>query len=96
MLFRSTLREELGSEERIATPGFVSQADLDTQAENQFSTSIHGMRATGTTTGNHRIRAQSSIRIQDVVGRFSGTWYLTRVRHVGDRQGYLTEIECRR
>ncbi len=93
---QATLREELGSEERIATPGFVSQADLDTQAENQFSTSIHGMRATGTTTGNHRIRAQSSIRIQDVGGRFSGTWYITRVRHVVERQGYLTEIECRR
>ncbi|WP_373499810.1 phage late control D family protein [Desulfococcus sp.] len=93
---QESLREELGGEERIATPGFVSQADLDTRAENQFSTSIQGMRGSGTTTGNHRIRAQSSILIQDVGGRFSGTWYLTRVRHVLNQQGYQTEIECRR
>lgn len=93
---QESLREELGGEERIATPGFVSQADLDTQAENQFSTSIQGMRAGGTTTGNHRIRSQRSILIQDVGGRFSGTWYLTRVRHVLNQQGYQTEIECRR
>jgi hypothetical protein len=90
------IRAELGGEERVPTAGFASQADLDTRAENQFSTSIQGMRGSGTTAGNHRIRAQRNILIHDVGGRFSGTWYLTRVRHVLDRQGYQTEIECRR
>ncbi len=93
---RTDLREELGSEEREATPGFTSQEDLDTRAENRFATSVHGMRGSGTTLGNHRIRAQANIRIDDVGGRFSGLWYLSHVRHVLDRQGYQVEIQCQR
>lgn len=90
------LRSELGGEERESTPGFVTQEDLNTRAENRFSTSIHGMRGSGTTVGNHRIRAQANIRIEDVGGRFSGLWYLPQVRHVLDRQGYQVEIQCQR
>lgn len=90
------LREELGGEERVPVTGFVSQEELDIRAENQFSTRIRGMRAEGAANGNHRIRSQSNILIRDVGGRFSGTWYLTRVRHILNREGYQTEIECRR
>lgn len=90
------LREELGSEEREATPGFTAQEDLDVRAENQFSTSIHGMRGSGTSVGNHRVRAQTSIRIADVGGRFSGTWYLAQVRHTLNGQGYQMELQCQR
>ncbi len=90
------LREELGGEERQPTPGFASQEELDTRAQNQFSTSIHGMRGSGTTPGNQRIRAQANIRIADVGGRFSGIWYLSQVRHIISNQGYLTEIQCQR
>jgi phage protein D len=90
------LREELGGQEREPTPGFASQEELDTRAENQFSTSLLGMRGSGTTPGNQRIRAQANIRIADVGGRFSGIWYLSQVRHVLSDQGYLTEIQCQR
>ena len=90
------LRTELGNEEREPTPGFASQEELNTRAQNQFSTSIHGMRGSGVTPGNHRIRAQSNILIADVGGRFSGIWYLATVRHVLNDQGYLTEIQCQR
>jgi phage protein D len=90
------LREELGSKEREATPGFSTQEDLDVRAENQFSTSLHGMRGSGTASGNHRLRAQTNVGIADVGGRFSGTWYLSQVRHILNNQGYTIELECQR
>lgn len=90
------LRAALGSERHEATHGFSTPEELNVRARNQFSTSIHGMRASGSTPGNHRIHAQSAIMIADVGGRFSGTWYLSQVRHIVDGQGYRTEIECQR
>ena len=69
---------------------------MNTRAENQFSTSIQGMRGSGATLGNQRLRAQSNARIEDVGGRFSGTWYLSQVRHTIDQQGYQTQIQCQR
>lgn len=90
------LRDELGSVEREVTPGFTTQDELNKRAENQFSTGIHGMYAVGSTAGNHRIHAQFTIGVADVGGRFSGTWYLSQVRHVLNREGYLTEFQCRR
>lgn len=93
---QETLRGELGAAERETTPGFTTQEDLNTRAENQFSTSIQGMRGSGATVGNQRLRAQSNARIEDVGGRFSGTWYLSQVRHTIDQQGYQTQIQCQR
>ncbi len=90
------LRRELGGEEREATPGFVTAEELRVRAENQWSTSLHGMRGRGVTEGNQHIRAQTSLFLDDVGGRFSGTWYLSQVRHVLDGRGYRTEFECRR
>lgn len=90
------LRDELGSVERKLTTGFTTQDELNKRTDNQFSTSIHGMRASGSTSGNHRIHAQSTIKIADVGGRFSGNWYLSQVRHVLNKEGYLTEFQCRR
>ncbi len=92
----AALREEMGGDERVHVPGGASREELDILALNQFSSSMNGMRGSGTAVGNHRIRSQSNILIYDVGGRFSGTWYLSRVRHVLDKQGYQTEIECRR
>jgi phage protein D len=90
------LRKELGSVEQEVTPGFVTQDDLNVRAENQFSTSIYGMRGSGSTPGNHRIHAQATIDIADVGGRFSGTWYVSQVRHILNGQGYQTEFQCQR
>lgn len=93
---RRQLRDELGSVEREVTPGFITQDELNKRADNQFSTSIHGMRASGSAPGNHRIHAQSTIGIAGVGARFSGTWYLSQVRHVLNKEGYQTEFQCRR
>jgi uncharacterized protein len=93
---QAALRADLGGVERQTTPGFTSSDELGVRAENQFSTSLHGMRGSGTALGNHRIRAQASMLIADAGGRFSGTWYLSQVRHLLDAQGYQTEFQCQR
>ncbi|OPX90392.1 contractile injection system protein, VgrG/Pvc8 family [Pelotomaculum sp. PtaB.Bin117] len=95
-IVQQRLRDELGSVEREITPGFTTQDELNKRADNQFSTSIRGMRASGSASGNHRIHAQSTIKIANVGGRFSGTWYLSQVRHVLNKEGYQTEFQCQR
>lgn len=93
---RDDLRERLGSVQIEPTIGFVTQEDLRIRAENQFSTSLNGMRGSGVTEGNHRIMAQTTINIGDVGERFSKKWYLSEVRHILDKDGYRTEFDCQR
>jgi phage protein D len=93
---QDTLREELGSADRMAVPTFSTEEDLRVMAANQFSTSIHGMRGSGSTFGNQRIHAQANIELADLGGRFSGIWYLSEVRHRLDAEGYQTDFECQR
>ena len=81
---------------REATPTFTSEDEQNAIAQNQFSTSIRGMRATGSTVGIRQLFAQTNIFIGDVGGRFSGKWFLSSVRHILDGQGYRSEFECRR
>jgi phage protein D len=90
------LRQELGTVKRLSTPGFTTRDHLKKYAENQFSTSLHGMRATGTAAGNHRLHAQAAVNITDVGGRFSGVWYMSQVTHTLNQQGYTTGIQCQR
>ena len=93
---QEALRERLGSVQMQPTQGFATQEDLKIRAENQFSTSLHGMRGSGVAEGNHRIQAQATIGIADVGGRFSNIWYLLEVRHILDKNGYRTEFDCQR
>jgi len=89
------LRVERGSVDRVAIPTPVKQKVLDEIAKNQFSTSLQGMKASGSTVGNHRLHAQTTVEIADA-GRFSGKWYLSKVQHIVDGQGYRTRFEARR
>jgi phage protein D len=93
---QAALRADLGTAVREATPAFTTEEQQSAQAANQFSTSLLGMRASGSTVGIRAITAQTNIDIGDVGGRFSGTWFLSQVRHILDEQGYRTEFECRR
>jgi phage protein D len=93
---QDALRERLGTVRMEPTQGFLTQEELSVRAENQFSTSLHGMRGNGTAEGNHRVQAQTTIGIADVGGRFSNIWYLSEVRHIIDRNGYKTEFDCKR
>jgi phage protein D len=93
---RSEVIEDLGEVDLVEAPTFVTAEDLRTLRQNQFSTSIHGMRGSGATDGNKDLRAQTNVALADVGGRFSGTWFLTQVRHMLDSAGYRTDFECRR
>jgi hypothetical protein len=93
---QAALRTDLGTSVREATPTFVTEDQQSAQTQNQFSTSLRGMRASGSTVGIRQMVAQTNMDIGDVGGRFSGTWFLSRVRHLLDGQGYRTEFECRR
>jgi len=93
---QAALRTDLGTSTRAANPTFATEEQQNAVAQNQFSTSLLGMRASGSTVGIRQITAQTSIKIGDVGGRFSGIWLLSQVRHILDAQGYRTEFECRR
>lgn len=90
------LRADLGTSVRAPEPTFTTEEQQSALAQNQFSTNLRGMRASGSTVGIRQIVAQTTIEIGDVGGRFSGTWFLSEVRHILDAQGYRTEFECRR
>lgn len=89
------VREERGSVDRVAVSTFTTDEELSQRAENQYSTSLLGMEASGATLGNHRLHAQATVEIADA-GRFSGRWFLSKVQHAVDDQGYRTKFECRR
>ncbi len=93
---QAVLRADLGTSVREGEPAFTSEAQQSDVAQNQFSTSLQGMRASGTTLGIKELVAQTSIDIEDVGGRFSGTWFLSQVRHIVDSKAYRSEFECRR
>jgi phage protein D len=93
---QAVLRQELGNVEREAVTTFATAADLAAIAKNQFSTSLRGMRASGQAIGARDLWARSAVDIQDVGGRFSGIWYLSQVRHVLNREGYRSELQCQR
>jgi uncharacterized protein len=93
---QKAIREMLGTVRMEPTPSYTTQEALRIRTQNQFSTSLHGMRGTGATAGNHRIQAQTTIELADLGGRFSNIWYLFEVRHILDRNGYITEFECQR
>ncbi len=90
------VRQELGSVQREALPTPVTEKALREREKNQYSISVHGMRASGSTVGDHRLHAQASVTIADVGRRFSGTWYLSQVRHILNSEGYKTEFQCQR
>jgi phage protein D len=93
---QAALRADLGTTVRAASPSLISEQQQTAVSQGQFSTSVRGMRANGSTVGIRQITAQTNIDIEDVGGRFSGTWFLSGVRHILDGQGYRTEFECRR
>jgi phage protein D len=93
---QSALRLELGESTRDGIPTFVTDPEMATLAQNQFSVSLRGMRASGRAVGVKELFARTSTSVEDVGGRFSGRWYVSQVRHALTRDGFMTDFECRR
>lgn len=89
------LRDELGGTQQVPLAGLSTLDRLDARATHQPQFSLHGMRASGAIPGGHRIHAQKMLAVLDV-GGYSGPWYLAKVRHQVNEQGYETEFECQR
>lgn len=85
----------MGADESEVMTDCLAPEDPQLRAANQPLISRLGMRASGSTLGNHRIHAQAMIAIADA-GHFSGSWYLAQVRHILDGEGYRTEFQCQR
>jgi phage protein D len=65
-------------------------------SEQRVAAGILGMQADATIAGVLEVRPTEVVRITNVGGRFSGDWYLNRVRHVFDGSGHRTELGCER
>jgi len=89
------LRDELGGKQPVPLAGLSPAETPDARKDHQRRFSVHGMRASGAVAGEHRIHAQTMIDVLDV-GGYSGSWYLAKVRHQVNEQGYETEFECQR
>jgi phage protein D len=93
---QTALLKELGETVRRVFLTFTTEADLAERLKNRFNTRRLGMQASGSTLGNHHLRAQVAAAILDVGGRFSGKWFLNQVTHSMTRSGFRTDFECRR
>jgi uncharacterized protein len=93
---QKNLCKELGNVRREPVEGFSTPEILKARAEKQFNSSLQGMRASGTSTGNRKLLAHTCLEILNVGKRFSGKWYLAQVSHVLDKQGYTCTFQCQR
>lgn len=89
------LRTELGEARRSPVEAFASADQVIQHGEQQPSSSLHGMQATGSTVGNKDLHVRSALAIEGG-GRFSGRWFVSKTTHSFDRQGYRTEFTCER
>jgi phage protein D len=90
-----TLRAELGKARRDAIAAFASSDQVIQHGEQQPSTSLHGMQASGSTVGTKDLHVRTALGIEGG-GRFSGSWFVSKATHTFDRQGYRTEFTCQR
>lgn len=90
-----TVRQDLGDSRRDAMLAFVTPSQAAQVAQQQPSATLHGMQASGTTSGNKDVHVRKALDIEGA-GRFSGTWFVTKATHMLDRQGYRTDFTCQR
>ncbi|MDD9972207.1 MAG: contractile injection system protein, VgrG/Pvc8 family [Myxococcales bacterium] len=86
---------DLGAVAIDEAPPFLTGPQRAILGKNVVARRLRGMRAEGRSVGLPGLRAGRMVNIQGV-GRFSGDWYLTQVRHTVDGSGYHTEFECER
>jgi phage protein D len=81
-------------EHSVAT--LTTAEELRLRRDNWFDLSKYGMDATGSCVGVPELRARRMVRVDDVGGKFSGTWYVNRVQHTFDGKGFRTDFGCMR
>lgn len=91
-----TFQEEIGTRSFGSGAAFLSPDQRAAHERQEVSRELLGMQAQATVDGVLSLRPASVIRIQNVGARFSGNWYVLKVRHVLDQSGRRTELECER
>lgn len=80
---------------RRVTSGEVTRDKSEMESTNDSLESRRlGMSANGTTFGNIWLRAKANVFIEGISERFNGEWYVSRVTHQIDSNGYKTEFKC--
>lgn len=85
------------SQEVIVHEPVVSQSDADQVAKAVFNRlNLQFIQADGETVGNASLRAGEVVQLANLGARFSGPYYLCKVKHTIDDEGFRTQISCRR
>ncbi len=92
---RRSLVREVSDYVHRGLAGSAKDAEVREIASAEGGPSESGLEASGVAEGRHKLTARTTVKIENVRG-FTGTWLLTSARHVLDKQGYRTEIQCRR
>ena len=81
----------------VANRPVFSQTEADQMAKGIFNRmSLHFVKGEGEAIGNALLRAGEVVEIGKLGRRLSGLYYLTRVQHIIDGDGYRTRFDCRR
>jgi phage protein D len=81
----------------VVEPIMFDQGEADQVAKALFdAVSLKFIEAEGQTIGRPSLRAGEVVEIKKLGRRFSGRYYVTRVLHVSDADGYRTQFTCRR
>lgn len=79
-----------------STAPFLSNDQKAAWERQEITQGLLGMSATAAVDGPLFLQPAQVIRVENVGARFSGDWYILKVRHVLDREGRRTEFECER
>jgi len=90
---REKLQKELAKPKPHTGKAAVSQAQVDDETGALESRRL-GMSCAGTTIGSIWMRAKCNVTISGVHERFAGDWYVTRVTHTVDSNGYKTDFKA--
>jgi phage protein D len=83
--------------EVIVDRAVFDQNEADQIAKGIFDKlSLRFIQAEGECIGSSALRAGDTMRIEGIGTRFSGLYYLTKVHHILDSEGFRTRINCLR
>lgn len=85
--------------ERVVTPPFMTQSEIDALTKHPAATRTAGMTGHGSApdSGLSKLLVGTSVDLDHESERFSGQWFVSSVHHTWDPTiGCRTEFECRR
>ncbi|GAA2511385.1 phage late control D family protein [Winogradskya humida] len=90
---REKLQKELAKPKPVTGKTAVSQQQVDNEVGALESRRL-GMSCAGATIGSIWMRAKCTVTVSGVHERFAGDWYVSRVTHTVDSNGYRTDFKA--